>query len=371
MIEMNLITVEEMMKKILTDHQIDIRGMSLNMIIKMAKPYIFDFTYPTVTPEYKDLFETQFLRKFLRSYLCYSQDDLDYWNLDLEYTMNLIMPYYNQLIKSEDWFDKYITNPANNTDYKEIYTRTINGTDSSTGNTTTSSTESQTGISNGTTTTNDSLTSSSESSTTEETTTNEKDNETNTTSSNSESSSNTTANTKETSTAKTTSGTDGNDKTIDNDLPKSAIDFEDYASAIGLSTSSQTTTTDNTTNGTNETTQNTTTSSNDTGTATRKTDNTTTESSTSLGKTKTLQTDENKVVSDNTTNNDRESSETMKSDNTNTSKQTETYEYEKIGNIGVQTPGEVFASTRKAFINTMDMIFKDKEITTLFLGVLD
>lgn len=366
---MQLITVEEMMKKILKDHQIDITGMNLNTIIRMAKPYIFDFEYPTVTPEYKELFETQFLRKNLRNYLCYTMEELDYWNMDLEYCLNLIMPYYNQLIESEGWFDKYISNPANNTDYKEIYTRTINGTQTETGNSTTSGAERSTGISNATTTSNDSLNSTSNTSTTGETKNTENDSETNTTQSTSESSSTGTGNTTETSTSNTKSGTDGNDKTVDNDLPKSVLDFEDYASAIGLTTSKQTTTTDNTTTGTNEVTQTTTGTTKENGSATKTSEITTNETTSTTGKVETSQTNEGKTISDNTTNSDRATSETLKSDNNTTNNQTETYEFQRVGNIGVQTPGEVFASTRKAFINTMDMILKDKEVTTLFLGV--
>lgn len=369
--EMELITIEQLIKKVLNDHQIDTTGLNLNVMMKMARPYIFDFDYPVVTPDYKEKFELQFLRKFLRYYLCYTKNDIDYWEIDLEYALNLIMPYYNQLIKSEEWFDKYITNPANNTDYLETYTRTTNGSQTDTGNATTSGTESQTDIGNGTTTSTSSSTNNTDSTSTTETETTEKDDETNTTTSTSESTSSNTADTTENSTAKTTSGIEGNDKTIDNDLPKSAIDFEDYASAIGLTTTTQSTTTDNSTTGTNKTTQSATANTSDSGTATKKTNNTTTESNTTTVNQKNTQADEGKSVTDTTNNTDKQTNASTKTDNSSVTKQSESYEFRRVGNIGVQTPGEVFASTRKAFINTMDMILKDKEITTLFLGVLN
>ena len=47
-------------------------------------------------------------------------------------------------------------------------------------------------------------------------------------------------------------------------------------------------------------------------------------------------------------------------------KSNENYEFRRVGNIGVQTPGEVFENTRKAFINTIDLLIHDKMIVKLF-----
>lgn len=324
---MSLITVRETLIQLLMNNGQWQEGMKPREIIEKGRTLFFDFDFPIWTddPKYSELygdfrpkFETLFLKHFYRYHLCYDWEEYDEWNLDMDATLNLIMPYYNHILESETWFDKYIVNPANNTDYKEEYTRNIDSENN---------TESE----------SNSVTNS--------------ENETNVeTESNSETSGNAKAKSSgstesETNSENEGSGESGNEtKNSESDLPKNGIDYTmDYASSLSTgnvkSVSSSTGTTHS------ESSEETVSESN----TTSEEETNTTDTTSSTGNAKTT------GATTGTT------SGTVATE--------ETYTFRRVGNIGVQTPGEVFEKTRKAFINTMEMIFKDKEVTKLFLQV--
>lgn len=251
-------------------------------LIEKARPLLFNFDYPMWSDEEnteeknKEIFETKFLKYFFPRELCYFNYDM--WSYELNNILNLIMPYYSELLESETWYRKYVPNPAANTDWTESFTRTIENENerTATGTATSSSTNEQTG----------------------ETTSNS------------------------TSTGETTATASAGN--LMNELPKTKYDDgTDYATAQSTNTSSSTTNA----------------SSTDTGSSTSSLDSTSSANSTS-----------------NETTNDTGSTK-------------EIYESHKVGNIGVQTPGEVFASTRLAFINATQDILNDPLVQQLFMEV--
>lgn len=144
-----------------------------------------------------------------------------------------------------------------------------------------------------------------------------------------------TKNTSETITSSKSTGsskTSQDNKVVGNDTPFTALDDTDYASSV----------TDTNSSVTAENTNNDSSNTNASGSQTSKS---TTDSSSNM------------------TSNDTSKS---KSNTIGRNTQKETYTFNRLGNIGIQTPGEVFRKTREAFINTCEEIFKDKEIRSLF-----
>lgn len=68
-------------------------------VISKARPKIFSFTYPIFDDAYKPTLETKILRHFYTREI--GLETYGLWKLKLEAKMNEIMPYYNQLYKSE------------------------------------------------------------------------------------------------------------------------------------------------------------------------------------------------------------------------------------------------------------------------------
>lgn len=68
-------------------------------VIKKARPKVFDFNYPIFDAAYKPTLETKILRHFYTREI--GLETYGLWKLKLEAKMNEIMPYYNQLYKSE------------------------------------------------------------------------------------------------------------------------------------------------------------------------------------------------------------------------------------------------------------------------------
>lgn len=67
--------------------------------IQKAAPKIFDFDFPIFDESYRTVLETKILRHFYTREICCETVAL--WKLYLCDKMNMIMPYYNQLYKSE------------------------------------------------------------------------------------------------------------------------------------------------------------------------------------------------------------------------------------------------------------------------------
>ncbi len=68
-------------------------------IIEKARPTIFDFDYPIFDESYRSVLETKIIRHFYTREI--AAETVGLWKLWLESRMNEIMPYYNQLYKSE------------------------------------------------------------------------------------------------------------------------------------------------------------------------------------------------------------------------------------------------------------------------------
>lgn len=71
---------------------------SINEILELARPNIFDFEYPIFDPEYKSVLETKILKHYYTREIC--AETVGLWKLFLERKMQEIMPYYNKLYES-------------------------------------------------------------------------------------------------------------------------------------------------------------------------------------------------------------------------------------------------------------------------------
>ena len=68
-------------------------------VIEKALPSIFDFDYPIFDPSYKKVLETKIIRHYYTREI--GLETVGLWKLKLNTLLNEIMPYYNQLYKSE------------------------------------------------------------------------------------------------------------------------------------------------------------------------------------------------------------------------------------------------------------------------------
>lgn len=68
-------------------------------IIAQARPKIFDFSYPIFDESYRSVLETKIIKHYYTREI--GQETYGLWKLKLDTKLNEIMPYYNQLYKSE------------------------------------------------------------------------------------------------------------------------------------------------------------------------------------------------------------------------------------------------------------------------------
>lgn len=73
--------------------------LSVNQIIKAALPSVFDFEFPIFDETYRPLLETKILKHFYTREI--GLETVGLWKLKLDTKLNEIMPFYNQLYKSE------------------------------------------------------------------------------------------------------------------------------------------------------------------------------------------------------------------------------------------------------------------------------
>ena len=73
--------------------------LSVNQIIKAALPSVFDFDFPIFDELYRPLLETKILKHFYTREI--GLETVGLWKLKLDTKLNEIMPFYNQLYKSE------------------------------------------------------------------------------------------------------------------------------------------------------------------------------------------------------------------------------------------------------------------------------
>lgn len=105
----------------------------VNEIISLARPKIFNFSYPIYDENYRSVLETKILKHFYTREI--GLETVGLWKLKLDTKMNEIMPYYNQLYKSALlefnplWTDDYNTQHNKSTDGTQV---NVNETDNAT-----------------------------------------------------------------------------------------------------------------------------------------------------------------------------------------------------------------------------------------------
>lgn len=90
-------------------------------IIEAARSKIFSFNYPIFDSAYKSVIETKIIKHYYTREIAHESVGL--WLLRLDATMNEIMPYYNQLYKSE--LIKF--DPMQDTDLTKDHTKDNSG----------------------------------------------------------------------------------------------------------------------------------------------------------------------------------------------------------------------------------------------------
>lgn len=95
----------------------------VDSVIERSRPKIFSFDYPIFDTAYKSVLETKILRHYYTREI--GLETYGLWKLKLQTKLNEIMPYYNQLYKSE----LLSFNPLYDTDLTREHTTKKNDTD--------------------------------------------------------------------------------------------------------------------------------------------------------------------------------------------------------------------------------------------------
>lgn len=101
--------------------------MATNDVIAKARENVFDFSYPIFDESYRSVLETKILKHFYTREI--GAESVGLWKLWLDTRLNEIMPYYNQLYKSE----LIEFNPMYDVDLTTDHTRKVNGEESRSG----------------------------------------------------------------------------------------------------------------------------------------------------------------------------------------------------------------------------------------------
>lgn len=120
----------------------------VNEVIAKALPVVFDFDFPIFDEKYRSVLETKILKHYYTREI--GAETVGLWKLWLDTRLNEIMPYYNQLYKSE----LLEFNPLYDVDVTRTHTITSNGTKDNTGKETGTRTTDGTGKTIGKTTNN-------------------------------------------------------------------------------------------------------------------------------------------------------------------------------------------------------------------------
>lgn len=96
---------------------------SIDTVISGAIPKIFDFTFPIFDENYRNVLCGKILKHYYTREIC--EETVGLWKLRLSTRLNEIMPYYNQLYKSE----ALEFNPLFDVDYTRDGERNHDGTD--------------------------------------------------------------------------------------------------------------------------------------------------------------------------------------------------------------------------------------------------
>lgn len=98
------------------------RGFNeVDEIIETACPLLFNFDFPIFDETYRLVLEKKILSQYYTREIC--EESVGLWKLRLKNKLNLIMPYYNQLYKSET----LDFNPLYDVDYTTEYSRNNGG----------------------------------------------------------------------------------------------------------------------------------------------------------------------------------------------------------------------------------------------------
>lgn len=100
---------------------------STSDVIANARSKVFDFSYPIFDENYRSVLETKILKHFYTREI--GAESVGLWKLWLDTRLNEIMPYYNQLYKSE----LIEFNPLYDIDLTRDHLRNNNGTQNDTG----------------------------------------------------------------------------------------------------------------------------------------------------------------------------------------------------------------------------------------------
>lgn len=99
---------------------------SIDSVIEKAIPFVFDFSFPIFDENYRIPLEKKILKHFYTREIC--EETVGLWKLRLEETLEEIMPYYNQLYKTQiDGINPYY-NIDLTTDHKGQGTKDTDGT---------------------------------------------------------------------------------------------------------------------------------------------------------------------------------------------------------------------------------------------------
>lgn len=110
----------------------------VDLVLRSAEPKIFDFDYPIFDENYRHVLNTKILKHYYINEI--GLETYALWKLRLNTKMNEIMPYFNQLYKSE----LYTFNPLYDTDITRQH-KVDRNQDSTTKTTDTSTTEQNNG----------------------------------------------------------------------------------------------------------------------------------------------------------------------------------------------------------------------------------
>lgn len=101
-------------------------SLSIREKIEAGRTKLFDFEYPIFDPDYKKIFETNFIRNFYMREIGFETEGL--FKFQLETWLLINMPYYNKLFESELLeFD-----PLKNHDVSTTHTKTVDSDSTST-----------------------------------------------------------------------------------------------------------------------------------------------------------------------------------------------------------------------------------------------
>jgi hypothetical protein len=123
-------------------------SMAIKDQIETARPKLFDFDYPIFDENYRNVFETHFIRNFFMREIGFESEGL--FKFNLETWLNIHMPYFNKIFESEliDY------DPLTNTKMDESSNRKGSSNQTSTSSSDSTSATNSTNNANGTLTDN-------------------------------------------------------------------------------------------------------------------------------------------------------------------------------------------------------------------------